>query len=287
MIDIHTHLGRWGVPNEPEVTEGELLRRMDELGIGKAVILPLGMTPEAFLLPFDTDDALEVYRRHPDRIIPFCNLDPRSGNSPSYDFSWLLEEWKAAGCRGLGELTANLWFDDPLCLNLYRQCGEAGLPIILHLAVDVAYGLYGVADDLGMPRLEQVLRDFPYTTFIGHAMAFWGEIGTGVSAEERGGYPPGPVTAPGRTVELLRTYPNLYGDLSAGSGFNAISRDPEFGYRFLEDLQDKLLFGTDICHVNQKVPIVPYLTAAREQGKISETCYQKIAHLNAERVLGM
>ena len=98
MIDIHTHLGRWGIPNEPEVTESELLRRMDELGIEKAVILPLGMTPEAFLLPFDTEDVLAVYRRHPDRIIPFCNLDPRNGNSPTYDFAWLLAEWKEAGC---------------------------------------------------------------------------------------------------------------------------------------------------------------------------------------------
>ena len=159
--------------------------------------------------------------------------------------------------RGLGELTANLWFDDPLCLNLYRQCGEVGLPIIFHLAVDVAYGLYGVADDPGLPRLEKVLRDFPNTTFFGHAMAFWAEVSAEVKPEERGGYPAGPVTAVGRTVELLRTYPNLYGDLSAGSGFNAISRDPIFGYRFLEELQDKLLFGTDICHVNQEVPHRP------------------------------
>ena len=33
-----------------------------------------------------------VYRRHPSRIIPFANLDPRSGHSPEADFSWILEE---------------------------------------------------------------------------------------------------------------------------------------------------------------------------------------------------
>jgi hypothetical protein len=95
------------------------------------------------------------------------------------------------------------------------------------------------------------------------------------------------VAGPGRTPELLARYPNLYGDLSAGSGFNAISRDPEFGYRFLEEHQDKLLLGTDICHVNQEVEIVPYLNRAREEGRISEGCYRKVTRLNAARLLGL
>jgi len=285
MIDIHTHLGKWGFAREPVMDEAELLRRMDELGIERAVILPLGMTPECFMLPFDTDDVLDVHRCHPDRVIPFCNLDPRSGNSPDADFSWIFEEFKAAGCKGLGELTANLYFDDPLCMNLYRQCGQVGFPLIFHLAVRVAYGLYGVADEMGLPRLEKVLRQCPDTVFIGHAMAFWAEVASNVDEETRGGYPKGPVAGPGRAAALLKQYANLFGDLSAGSGFNAISRDPEFGYRFLEEWQDKLLFGTDICHVNQEVPIVPYLKKALAEGKISQTCYSKITRLNAERLL--
>lgn len=285
LIDIHTHLGRWGMREEPEMTEDELLRRMDELGISQAVILPLGMTPECFMFPFDTDDVLDVYRRHPDRIIPFCNLDPRSGHSPDADFSWIFEEWKEAGCKGLGELTANLPFDDPMCLNLYRQCGRAGLPIIFHLAVAVRYGLYGVADEMGLPRLEKTLRECRDTIFIGHAMAFWAEIASNVEEETRGGYPDGPVAGPGRVPALMKKYPNLYGDLSAGSGFNAISRDAEFGYWFLEEFQDRLLFGTDICHVNQEVPIVPWFNEARDSGKISRECYEKIAHGNAEHLL--
>jgi predicted TIM-barrel fold metal-dependent hydrolase len=284
LIDVHTHLGRWGSRKEPDMTEDELLGRMDELGIDKAVILPLGMTPECFMLPFDTEDVLAVHRRHPDRIIPFCNLDPRSGHSPEADYMWVFEEWRDAGCKGLGELTANLPFDDPMCLNLYRQCGRVGFPVLFHLAVQVAYGLYGVADEMGLPRLEKTLRECPQTVFIGHAMAFWAEIASNVEEETRGGYPPGPVAGPGRTPQLLKQCPNLYGDLSAGSGFNAISRDPEFGYRFLEDCQDKLLFGTDICHVNQEVEIVPWLNDAVAGGKISKTCFEKISHLNAEKL---
>lgn len=287
FIDIHTHLGRWGLRREPAMDEAELIRRMDELGIEKSVILPLGMTPECFMLPFDTDDVLDVFRCHPDRIIPFCNLDPRSGHSPEADFSWILEEWREQGVRGLGEVTANLPIDRAMCLNLYRQCGQVGLPVLFHLAVGVRYGLYGVADEAGLPRLERVLKDCPDTVFIGHAMAFWAEISADVDEATRGGYPEGPVKKPGRVPELLGKYPNLYGDLSAGSGFNAISRDPEYGYRFLEEYQDKLLFGTDICHVNQDVPIVPWFNEALESGRISQTCYDKIARRNAERLLGL
>ena len=37
----------------------------------------------------------------------------------------------------------------------------------------------------------------------------------------------------------------LYGDLSANSGNNALSRDPEFTPAFLKRHQDKLIFGSD------------------------------------------
>lgn len=71
---------------------------------------------------------------------------------------------------------------------------------------------------------------------LGHSQVFWSEIGADVTMQNRSGYPAGRVT-PGRLVELMRDYPNLYGDLSAGSGFNAISRDLEFGCAFLEQFQ--------------------------------------------------
>ena len=285
MIDIHTHLGRSTARGEAPVTANELLRRMDELGIAKAVVLARGVSPECSFFHFTSEMVLETCRRWPDRLIPFCKLDPRNGrNSPDTDFSWVLQEYKDAGCKGVGEVSAQLCFDDALCLNMFRQCGEAGLPVLFHLVPKVAYGLYGLADDIRLPRLERALKALPGTTFIGHAMAFWSEVVSNVDEETRGGYPKGAAEGPGRVTELLQKYPNLYGDLSAGSGFNAISRDPEFGYHFLEDCQDKLLFGTDICHVNQDVPIVPYLNEAVAHGHISQRCYDKITRKNAERL---
>lgn len=73
MIDIHTHiLTVWG--GEEAFTEEKLIKRMDELKIDRFVILPLGASPETPYFYFGTEDVLEVYHRHPDRVIPFAVL---------------------------------------------------------------------------------------------------------------------------------------------------------------------------------------------------------------------
>lgn len=284
MIDIHTHLGRVVKEDVPVKVE-ELIDNMDRWGVEKAVVLPLDATPEGSTFWFTTEQVLEVYERYPKRIIPFCKLDPRQiANSPDTDFSWILEEYRAHGCRGVGEITANLYIDDPMVMNLFAHCGKAGMPVLFHL-VDRIGAPYGLVDDIYLPRLERVLREIPQTIFIGHAMSFWAEISSDVDEGTRGGYPKGPVRSPGRIPELLQKYDNLYGDLSAGSGFNALTRDPSYGYRFLEEFQDKLLFGTDFCHHNQEVPIVEYIKSALRNSKISKAAYEKITHQNAEKIL--
>jgi len=49
----------------------------------------------------------------------------------------------------------------------------------------------------------------------------------------------------GQTVEMLRRYPNLWADLSAGSAYTALSRDVEFSQEFLVEFQDRMLYGRD------------------------------------------
>jgi len=283
MIDIHTHvLTVWG--GEKPLTARILLRRMDDLGIDRFVILPI-IGPEGNYMYFGSEDAVAVYRRHPKKVIPFCNIDPRAGNnSPKTDFSFLINRYKKAGCRGLGEVTANLYIDSPLCINLFRQCGKAGLPVLFHLTNKIG-GRYGLVDSIYVPRLEKTLKACPETIFIGHAMGFWSEISADVNEKTRGGYPEGPVKEPGRLVQLLKKYPNLYGDLSAGSGYNAITRDIKYGYKFLKQFQNQLLFGTDLCHVVQETPIVDYFREILEKGIISESVHRKITRTNAEKIL--
>jgi len=292
IIDIHTHcslkpiwLGYGPTPGEfiRFITIDELLERMKKESIDISVVLPL-QSPESSIETVSTRDVLEMYKRYPDKIVPFCNPDPRLylGNKKALEF--ILEEYKKMGCKGVGEVTANIYFDDPRALNLFEICENLGLPVLFHIGPKPNC-CYGLVDELGLPRLEKVLKMFPDLIFIGHSQPFWAEISGDLRPEERNSYPKGKVVPGGRVVELLENYPNLYADLSAGSGYNAISRDEEFGIWFLEKFQDKLLFGTDIDFPGQNLPQIPYLRRLHEEGKISDKAYEKIMYKNAKKLL--
>ena len=49
----------------------------------------------------------------------------------------------------------------------------------------------------------------------------------------------------GQLVRLLRSYPNLWCDLSARSGWNALNRDHRFAREFLQEFQDRILYARD------------------------------------------
>ena len=76
-----------------------------------------------------------------------------------------------------------------------------------------------------------MLKAFPKTTFIGHADAFWANVSADYRNEAA--YPSGPIMRGGITDKLLADYPNLFGDVSANSGNNTLSRDAEFTAAFL------------------------------------------------------
>jgi len=259
---------------------------MDDHDIDKAIVLST-VSPECRYTLVTPEEALQVCREYPDRLVPFSSLDPRFlTNSPDADFRPLLRAYQEMGCKGVGEYMPNLAADDPLNMNLYAQVAEVGLPLTFHIAP--RYGnVYGIYDDVGLGRLETVLSTFPDLVLLGHSQPFWAEISTNVVEDgKRTPYPKGPVQ-PGRLVELLRKYPNLRGDLSAGSGFGAISRDPEFGYQFMEEFADRLHFGTDIANDPQELPIVAYFQELKREKRISAEAFEKITHENTEKLLGL
>ena len=95
----------------------------------------------------------------------------------------------------------------------------------------------------------------------------------------------GPVI-PGRVPQLLGKYKNLYGDISAGSGSNAIMRDPEYGAIFLETFQDQLVFGTDTAMPPKVRPLAAFMEELMRQGKLSKLACEKIFYKNAEHIFG-
>jgi len=291
FIDIHIHLSARPIPTRPEgkvnyATPEYIIRRDNVLGIEKTVILPT-VNPECANQIQSNEEALDVVERFPDRFVAFCNVDPRMDtNDEKAGLDYIVAFYKAMGCKGCGEVCANLPFDDPRMENLFRACERNGIPLTFHIAPRIG-GCYGIYDEPGLPGLERALQKFPDLIFLGHSQPFWAEIAPLKKPADRNGYPKGRVTRPGRVVELMRRYPNLHGDLSAGSGHNAVSRDEEFGLRFMEEFQDRLYFGTDICHPDTPTPLVDYLLRLRGEGKLAESVFRKIARENATRLLGL
>jgi hypothetical protein len=289
FIDIHIHTRAIvGFPRRGEqayARPAQVIERLDELDIERAVILPR-VSPECSYSLQTVEEALDICRRHPDRFLTFCNVDPRElTNAPDAPFDELLAYYKQQGALGVGELAANLRFDDPRVDNLFHHAEAAGLPVTFHVAPRIG-GCYGLFDEPGLPLLERALDAFPRLVFLGHSQPFWAEIGP-VNPAERNGYPEGPVEREGRVVELMRRYPNLHGDLSANSGYNAVHRDEAFGGWFLEEFEDRLYFGTDLVSPGGGTPLGGYLKQLRDDGKISPECFDKVARTNAERLLGL
>ncbi len=158
-------------------------------------------------------------------------------------------------------------------------------------------GDFGLYDDPGLPQLEHTLQRFPELKIFGHGPVFWAEIGKLETPGERsyimnpdgsqcGRMPEGPIEE-GVVPKLFRRYPNLCGDLSDFTCCNAITRDEEFGPKFLTEFQDRLFFGTDYCTCGMEMPLIGKLIEWKDNGKISETVFNKIARENAIKLLDL
>jgi predicted TIM-barrel fold metal-dependent hydrolase len=282
-IDDHVHLGTfyWG----KELTVDGLLRLMDRNDVEKAVVLPL-VSPEAGPYPQTTEAALAAYKAHPDRLIPFCCLDPRCVHLPPQrpghvvgvqGMKDILKRYQDQGAKGLGEHKVGLPFDQTVMMMLYEACQDLYLPVLFHLDDIRSH------DTPGLPRLENALKSFPKLPFIGHAAGFWASISGDATAADFGRYPkiPTPVAPGGALDRLMDKYPNLFGDLSEPGGYAAIARDRKFGRDFLIRRADRLLFGTDFLMAEQKVPQFELLDSM----ELPDTVQEKIYRGNAIRLL--
>ncbi len=276
-IDMHTHLGQtWN--STQTLTAEVLLRWMDAHHIARAVVLPL-VSPESSSYPLTSDFVLAETKPHRDRLIPFCSIDPRTsfrgGHQGLVD---MLKRYVDAGAKGFGEHKPGIAFDDPRNLRLFAACAEAKLPVLFHLDNQRN------TDQPGLPGLEKVLQETPHGVFIGHGPGWWASISGDITQGGLGGYPKGQVATGGAIDRLMEKYPNIYGELSAGSGANSISRDLEFGRQFLTRRQDRIMFGTDFLAPEQHVP---QFELFEQLLKLPADVQKKIYRDNARRVLAL
>lgn len=202
------------------------------------------LTGSSYPGPITLERCLSYVERAPERfVLGFCP-DPRLPES--------LDRLKNAvtmyGVRICGEMKMRMMYDNPDAVRMFRWCGEHGLPVTLHLDYEYDTGSeyprrsywYGG----GIDCLERLLQKCPETNFLGHAPGFWCHISDDQLYLTQP-YPKGPVVLGGKIQELLYKYPNLYCDISAGSGHNALSRDRDYTRWLLTEFQDRVLYARD------------------------------------------
>jgi predicted TIM-barrel fold metal-dependent hydrolase len=275
-VDVHTHLGTvWDTTTE--LTATELLRWMDANDVAQACVMPL-ISPESSSYPISTEFVLAQTRSHRDRLIPFCSIDPRTSviGGPKAILG-MLKRYVDLGAKGFGEHKPGVRVDDPRNMQLYEAIAEVGLPVLYHM--DEQRNI----DVPGLPGFEKVVKVFPATPFIGHGQGWWSSISGSATEADMAIYPRGEVTPGGAIDRLMEKYPNVYGDLSAGSGANAIQRDLKFGREFLIRRADRLMFGTDFNSPGQHVPQLELY----RQLDLPADVQAKVFRDNARRLLGL
>jgi predicted TIM-barrel fold metal-dependent hydrolase len=242
---------------------------MDRSGIDMGVLLALE-SPEGAWGYFLNEEVVAARNAYPERLVAFLCVDPRYPRAAEH-IDYFVEKH---GCKGFGEHVNGLAFDDPRNLRIYAKCNEHKLPLVFEISSDLCY------DAVGLPCLEACLKVYTDVKFVGHGPAFWSAI----SAEDpRGGYPKGRIKPGGAVDRLLADYANLYADLSAGSGHNAMTRDPEFTLGFIERHWRKLLWGSDIVGVHEEHPQIEWMRNLQASVEIRDA----IADKNARRLLGL
>lgn len=286
-IDIHLHVAYDGQNLEfqgMKIADGAAMKEyMDSHGIEHGVLMSGSENYTTEGLGFGSNiDNIALAKKYPDTFSFMCYVDVHKPDN----LKERLIHYKELGAVGVGEYSENYWLDSPKFEPLFEACSELDLPILFHISPEQGFN-YGVADHGGLPLLEMILKKYPNLKVIGHSQPFWYEIGGDMlyDIESRNNYPEGTIKDGGRLTELFRKYNNLYADLSANSAGNAIMRDPDFGYKFLEEFQDRLIFATDMVSTEMYFPLGDWLEHAVNRNNISIDAYYKICRHNAVNLL--
>lgn len=235
IIDIHVHT------NHGERTGEQLLAHQRAMGITTSILLPAGRSVSRASTHFGESNGLggsmganeSCYRfaqQHPDEFLFGANDVPDLPDSMDE-----IEKYLGRGAKVIGESKFAVASDSSHMHRIYELARSYDVPVLMHWQ----FNRY----NYGFRRFHTVLEKYPEVNFIGHAQTWWGHIDEDHDPNVM--YPDTRVTPGGMTDRLLSDYPNMYGDLSAGSGLNSLTRDENHARGFLERHQDKLMYGSD------------------------------------------
>ena len=236
IIDIHQHTHYHGRTDE------DLIRHQKAMGATLTVLLPAGSTvtrPSTLdgkanglqAECFGNESVVNVAKAHSKDFLFFTNEVPDLPEARAE-----MEKYFKLGARGIGEQKFCVDCDSIHIERVAELAQDHDVPVLLHFQHDTF--------NLHIERFHKILEKFPRVNFIGHAQTWWANVDKNY-VDQTLLYPKGKVTRGGITERLLSDYPNMFGDCSAGSGLNALTRDEDFTPGFLERHQNKLVFGSD------------------------------------------
>jgi predicted TIM-barrel fold metal-dependent hydrolase len=278
IVDIHQHLNYSGRG------DADLLAHQRALGVTTTILLPAGRSVKTASTHQGTANGLQAEALGVEACRAFA-LQHGSGfrfaanEVPDVDDAVdTIAQALKRGAVMIAEQKFGVECDGPAMQRIYELARAHGVPVLMHWQ----FGMY----NHGFDRFGRMLEKYRDVNFIGHAQTWWANVDR--DHRDQGVlYPKGPVTPGGVTDRYLADYPNMFGDLSAGSGLNALTRDEGFTREFLRRHQDKLLFGSDCsdrlgsgagCQGSQTIAVIRRLSASRE-------IERKLLYENARRLL--
>jgi uncharacterized protein len=266
IIDVHQHLDYSGRKDEV------LFAHQRTLGVTTSVLLPSGDRGKGHPGGSDENEKVrQVSLAHPGEYLFFAN---EITDRP--DATKVIEKHLKLGAIGIGEQKFRVDCDSPEIMKIAELAKEYNVPVIMHFEHDL-YNRH-------IERFHRVLEKFPTVNFVGHAVAWWGNIDK--NHDQKQSYPVGKVTPGGISDRYLTDYPNCYTDVSARSGYGAIIRDEEFYRDFLVRHQDKLLYGSDCSEGTGVAPacFAANTIAALKRLAPSKAVERKILYGNAKKL---
>lgn len=237
IIDIHQHVGYSGRSTDA------LLQHQRVMGVSKTVLLPAGRNVNSAATHEGISNGLEAKCLGNEDCYRLAKAKPKhyafaANEVPDLaDAIEVIEKYLQLGGVAIAEQKFGVDCDSPGMQRIYELAARYHVPVLMHWQ----YKRF----NYGFERFYKMLEKYPKTIFIGHAQTWWAHIDKNYKDDTANLYPKGKVTPGGLTDRYLRDYPNMYGDLSAGSGLNAFNRDEQHGRDFFVRHQDKLIYGSD------------------------------------------
>ncbi len=277
IIDIHQHAHYAARPDDV------LVAHQRAMGITHTILLPAGTPAFGMSTHQGKTNGLQaqcagneacylIAQKYPGEFTFGSNEVPDLADAVQE-----IEKYLKLGGRVIGELKFGVDCDSKEMQRIYKLAEDHQVPVLMHWQFQMF--------NYNFERFPKMLEKYPKVNFIGHAQTWWANIDK-AHTDQSVLYPKTKVKPGGLTDRLLSDYPNMFGDMSAGSGLLSMTRDEDHAREFLTRHQDKLLYGSDCddhAGTGEKCQGAQTITEIRKLAA-SKVIERKILYNNAKKL---